>query len=175
MVVSDVVEIFYLLIWVLMMRMYSLKIHYLTLKIMCIFVSFLLVKSLFSNLAMSGSLWSHGLQHTRLPCPSLYPSVYSNSCPLSQWCCPTLILCCPPLLLPPIFPSIRVFSNESALHVRCPRIGASASASVFPMTIQGWFPLGLTGLVSLQSKKSSPAPVWRHQFFGINSSMLSHF
>ena len=56
MVVSDVVEIFYLLIWVLMMRMYSLKIHYLTLKIMCIFVSFLLVKSLFSNLAMSGSL-----------------------------------------------------------------------------------------------------------------------
>ena len=63
-----------------------------------------------------------------------------------------LILCCPLLLLPVVFPSIRVFSNESALHIKWPSIGASASALVPPMNIQGWFPLGLTGLIFLQSK-----------------------
>ena len=59
------------------------------------------------------------------------------------------ILCHPLLLLPSIFPSIRVFSNESALHIRWQGIGASAVASVLPMNIQGWFPLGLTGLILL--------------------------
>ena len=63
-----------------------------------------------------------------------------------------LILCCPLLLLPSIFPSIRVFSNESILCIRWPSIGVSASASVLPMNIQDWFPWGLTGLISLQSK-----------------------
>ena len=63
-----------------------------------------------------------------------------------------LILCHPLLLLPSIFPSIKDFSNESALHIRWPIIGASASASVLPMNIQDWFPLGLTGLISLLSK-----------------------
>ena len=66
-----------------------------------------------------------------------------------------LILCCPLLLLPSIFPSIRVFSNESSLHIRWPNsisIWASALASVLPMDIHSWFPLGLTGLNSLQSK-----------------------
>ena len=61
-----------------------------------------------------------------------------------------LILCCPLLLS--IFPSIRVFSNESILPIRWPNIGVSTSASVFPMNIHNWFPLGLTGLMSLQSK-----------------------
>ena len=60
-----------------------------------------------------------------------------------------LILCCPLLLLPSIFPRLKVFSNESALHIWWPSIGASASA---PMYIQGWFPLGWTGLISLLSK-----------------------
>ena len=63
-----------------------------------------------------------------------------------------LILCHPLLLLPSLFPSIRVFSNESVLHIRWPSIGASPSASVLPMNIQDWFPLGLTGWISLQSK-----------------------
>ena len=63
-----------------------------------------------------------------------------------------LILCRPFLLLPSIFPSIRVFSNESALLIKGQSTGASASASVLPMNIQGWFPLGLTGWISLQSK-----------------------
>ena len=63
-----------------------------------------------------------------------------------------LILCCPLLLLPSIFPSIRVFPNESVLCIRWPSIGASASASVLPLNIQDWFPLGLTVLISLLSK-----------------------
>ena len=61
-------------------------------------------------------------------------------------------LCRPLLLLPPIFPSIRVFSNASVLRIRWPNTAASASASVLPMNIQDWFPLGLTGLISLQYK-----------------------
>ena len=94
------------------------------------------------------SLQPHGLQHTRLPCPSLNPRVCTNSCPLSWWCHPTIL---PPSLPPSIFPSFRVFFNESALQIWCQSIGASASASVLPMNIQGWFPLGLTGLISLLS------------------------
>ena len=66
-----------------------------------------------------------------------------------------LILCCPLLLLPSIFPSIRVFSNELALHIRQPKYWSSASASVLPMNIQGCFPLGLTGWISLKSKRLS--------------------
>ena len=63
-----------------------------------------------------------------------------------------LILCCPPLLLPSIFPNIRIFSNRLDLPIRGPSIGASASASVLPVNIQGWFPLGWTGWISLLSK-----------------------
>ena len=69
---------------------------------------------------MSDSLQPHGLQHTRPPCPSAALGVYSNPCPLSQWCHPN-ISSCRPLLPPSIFPSIRVFSNESALSIRWPK------------------------------------------------------
>ena len=62
------------------------------------------------------------------------------------------LIFCHPILLPSIFPSIRVFSSESPLHIGCPSIGASASASVLPVNIQCWFPLGWIGLISLQSK-----------------------
>ena len=65
------------------------------------------------------------------------------------------LILCHSLLLPSIFPSIRVLSNELALRIRCQSIGASASASVLPMNLQGWFPLGLTGLISLLSKGCS--------------------
>ena len=88
-----------------------------------------------------------------------------------------LILCCPLFLLPSILPSIRVFSNESALHIRWPN-GVSASASVLPVNIQGWFPLGLTGLISLQSKglwrAFSSTTIWKHQFFGAQLSSWSN-
>ena len=88
-----------------------------------------------------------------------------------------LILCHPFLLLPSIFPSIRVFSNESVLHIKWPKFGVSASASVLPMNIQDWFPLGLTGWVSLQSKGLSGVfntTVHKHQFFGTRPSLLSN-
>ena len=96
---------------------------------------------------MFNSLWPHGLHLANLPYPSLPPGVCSN-----HWVMPSnhLIFYCPLLLLPSIFPSIRVFSNESALCSRWLSIGTSASA--LPMNIQGLFPLGLTGLISLLPK-----------------------
>ena len=88
-----------------------------------------------------------------------------------------LILCCPLLLLPSIFPSIRVFSNELALCIRWPKYWASVSASVFP-NIQGWFPLGLTDLVSLQfkwlSRVFSSTIIQKHQFFSSQPSLWSN-
>ena len=81
-----------------------------------------------------------------------------------------LVLCHPLLLLPSIFPSIRIFSNKSALCIFGHSVGTSASASIPPMNIQDWFPLGLTDLISLQSKELSrifsSTTVWKHQFFG---------
>jgi len=81
-----------------------------------------------------------------------------------------LILCCPLLLPPSIFPSIRVFSNESVFNIRSQSIAVSASVSVLPMNIQDWFPLGWTGCISLQSKELSRVfsntTVQNHQFFG---------
>ena len=75
----------------------------------------------FSPSVMSDSLRPHGQQHTRPPCPSPIPRVYSNLCQLGRWCHPTISSSVVPLLLPSIFPSIRVFSNESALHIRRPK------------------------------------------------------
>ena len=90
-----------------------------------------------------------------------------------------LILCHPLLLLLSVFPSIRVFSNESALHVMWESIGASVSTLVLPMNIQGWFPLGLTGLISLPSKALSRifsnTTVWKHQFFSAQTSLWFNY
>ena len=72
-----------------------------------------------------------GLQHARPPCPLPTPGVYSNSCPSNRWCHPAIFLCHPLLLLPSIFPSIRVFSNESVLHIRWPKYW-SFSFSISP-------------------------------------------
>ena len=87
------------------------------------------------------------------------------------------ILCCPLLLLPSMFPSIRVFSSESAVCIRWPKFGASASASVLLMNIQDWFPSGLTGWISLQSKGLSRVfsntTVQKHQFFWAQLSLWS--
>ena len=92
-----------------------------------------------------------------------------------------LILCCPFLLLPSVFPSIRVFSNESVLHIRWPEYWSfvfqsiSALTSVLPMNTQAWFPLGWTGWISLQSKGLSRffsnTTVQKHQFFGAQLSL----
>ena len=86
-----------------------------------------------------------------------------------------LILCRALLFLPSIFPSIRVFSNKSVLHIRWPKYWASVSASVLPINIQDWFPLGWTGRISLQSKGLSRVfsntTVQKHQFFGTQLSL----
>ena len=118
---------------------------------------------------MSNSLQPHAQQHTSLLCPSLSPRVCSNSYLLSWWCHPTISSCHPLLILPSIFPNIRVFS-KSLLFASCGQsTRASASALVLPMNIQGWFPLGTTGLISLQSKGLSKVfsstTVRIHQFF----------
>ena len=86
----------------------------------------------FSRSVVSDSLWPHGLQHAGPPCPSPTPGVYSNSCLLSWWCHPTNSFSVVPLLLSPsIFSSIRVFSNESTLRMRCPKYW-SFSFSIIP-------------------------------------------
>ena len=89
-----------------------------------------------------------------------------------------LILCCTLPLLPSVFPSIRVFSNESGLHTRWPKYWASASALVLPMKIQDLFPLELTGLISLLSKELSrvfsSTTIWMHQFFSAQPSLVSN-
>ena len=110
---------------------------------------------LFSRSVVSDSLWPHGLQQARPPCPSLSPRVCANSCPLSWWCHPTIILCRPLLLLPSIFPSIKVFPMNQLFASSGQSIRVLASASVLPMNIQGQFPLGLTGWISLLSKRFS--------------------
>jgi len=104
---------------------------------------------------MSNSLRPHELQNTRLPCPSLSPRVCSNSCPLSWWCYPVISCCVVPFSCLQSFPASRSFSMSQLFTSGGQSIGASASASVLPMNIQGWFPLGLTSLISLLSKRLS--------------------
>ena len=105
---------------------------------------------LFSCSAVSNSLQPYGLQHTRPPCPSLSPGACSNSCPLSRSCHPTISSsvvpfssCLPFFTASGSFPVSRLFASGG--H----RIRDSVPASVLPMNIQGWFPLGWTGLISL--------------------------
>ena len=101
---------------------------------------------------MSDSLQPHGLQHDRLPCPSPSPGVCSNSCPLSQWCHPTISSSVVPFSCPQSFPASGSFPMSRLFQSGAQSIGVSASASVLLMNTQGWFPLGLTGLISLLSK-----------------------
>ena len=108
---------------------------------------------LFSSQVMSSSLRPHKLQHTRLLYPSLSPWVWSNLCPLSQWCHPTLSSSVTPLSsCPQSFPESGSFRMSWLLASGGQSIGASTSASVLLMNIQGWFPLGLTSLIPLQLK-----------------------
>ena len=128
---------------------------------------------------MSDSLPPHGLQCTRLSCPSLSPTVFSNSCPLSQWCHPTISSSVVPFSsCPQSFPASGSFPMNWLLASGGLSIGASASAAVLPMNIQGWFPLGLTGRISLQSKGLSrvfsSTLVQKDQFFSTQLSLWSN-
>ena len=124
----------------------------------------------FSRTVVCDSLRLHGLKHTRLPCPSPSPGLCSNLCPLSRWCHSTISSSVTPfsscLQSSPAsgaFPMSQFFKSGGQ------SIGVSASASVLPINIQSWFPLGSTGLISLcprDSQESFPGP----QFKSINSS-----
>ena len=114
----------------------------------CLFCWFL-----FSLSVVSDSLRPHGLQHTRPPCPSLTPRAGSNSYPLSRWCHPTILSSVVPFSSSPqSFPTSGSFPMSQLFPLGGQSIGVSASTSVLPMNIQGWFPLVLTGLIFLLSK-----------------------
>ena len=129
----------------------------------------------FSHSAMSSSLWPHGLQHSRFPCPSPAPGACSNSCPLSQWCHPTISSSVIPFSsCLQSFPPSGSFQMSQFFTSGGHSIGVSAPTSVLPMSMQDWFPLGLSGLISLQSKGCSRVffntIVQKHQFFGAQFS-----
>ena len=133
---------------------------------------------LFSSPLVSDSLGPRGLQHARPPCPSPAPKVCRSSCPLHWWYHPaisssdTLFSFCPQS-----FPALGTFPTSQLFLSDDWNTGDSAPASVLPTSIQGWFPLRLTGWISLLSKGQSGAfsspTVWKHQFFGILSSLQS--
>ena len=126
--------------------------------------------------AVSNSLWLHGLQHARLPCPSPTPEAYSNSYPLSQWFHPIISSSVVPFSsYLQSFPASGSFQMSQFIASGGQSIGVSASASVLPMNIQDPCPLGWTGCISLQSKGlsrvCSNTTVQKHQFFDTQLSL----
>ena len=129
----------------------------------------------FNRSVVSDSLRPHGLQHVRPPCPLPTPGVYSNSCPLSQSCHPTISSSVVPCsLCLQFFPASGSFQMSWYLTSGGQSIGISALASFFPMNIQDWFPLAWTGWISLQSKglksllqqhSSKASILWHSTFF----------
>ena len=130
----------------------------------------------FSCSVVSDSLRPHGLQHARFPCPSPTPRVHPNPCLSSQWCHPTIYSSVVPFSSHlQSFPASGSFVMSQFFTSDGQNIRASASASVLPMNIQDWFPLGLTGLISLLSKGLSRVfsniTVQKHQFFSTQLSL----
>ena len=144
-------------------------------KILPLYCCYLVTKSYIT-------LWTdpHGLQHSRFLCPPLSPRVCSNSCPLSQWCYLTISSSAasfsfylPSFSASGSFPVSQLFTSGSQI------IEPSALASVLPLNFEGWFPLGLTGLISSLSKGLSRVfssiIIWKCQFFGTQPSVWSNF
>ena len=136
-------------------------------------------KHQFSHSVVSNSLRPHGLQHSRPPCPSPTPGVYSNACPLSQWCHPTVSSSVVPFSSHlQSFPTSGSFQMSRSFTSSGQSFGVSASASVLPINIQDWPPLGWTGWISLQfkglSRVFSNTTVQNHQFFGAQPSSQSN-
>ena len=130
----------------------------------------------FSHLVVSNSLQAHGLRHARLPCPSPTPGACSNSGPLSQWRHLTISSSVAPFFSwPRSFPASGFCPMSQFFISGGQSIVVSASASVLPMNIQNWFPLGLTSWISLQPKRLyrdfSNTTVQKHQFFGSHLSL----
>ena len=135
--------------------------------------------SQFSRSVVSDSLGPHESQHARPPCPSPTPGVYSNSCPLSQWCHPAISSSVIPFSsCPQSLPASGSFPMSQLFASGGQSIGVSASTSVFPMNTQDWSPLGWTGWISLQSKGLSKVfsntTVQKHKFFGTQLSSQSN-
>ena len=133
----------------------------------------------FSCSVVSHSLQPHGLQHTRPPCPSPTPGVYSNSCPSSRWYYPTISFSVIPFSSCfQSFPASGSFQLSQLFASGSQSIGVSASTSVLPMNIQDWFSLGWTDWISLQSKGLSRvfsnSTVQKHQFFSTQLSSQSN-
>ena len=133
----------------------------------------------FSYSFVSESLWPHGLQHSRLPSPSPTSGAYSNSCPSSRWCHPTISSSVIPFSSHlQSFPASGSFPLSHFFTSDGQSIGVSASTSVFPMNTQDWSPLGWTGWISLQSKGLSRVfsntTVQKHQFFGTQLYLWSN-
>ena len=139
---------------------------------------------LFTCSVVSDSLQPHGLQWARLPCPSLSPGACSNSCTSSWWCHPAVSFSVVSFAsCSQSFPASASFLKSWLFSSGGQSVGASASASVLPMNdwisnIQGWFSLGLTGLISLLFKQLSRVfsntTIWKHQFFGTQPSLWSN-
>ena len=122
---------------------------------------------------MSNSVQPHGLQLAKLPCPSQTPGACSDSCPWSQWCHPTIASSVVPFSsCLQFFPASGAFLRSQFFASGGQSIGASTLASVLPVNIQDWFPLGLTGLISLQSKELSRvfsnSTVQKHQILELS-------
>ena len=137
------------------------------------------IMQLFSCYVVPDSLQPHELQHFRLPCPSPSPGVYSNSCPLSRWWHPAISSSFTPFFSCfQSFPASGSFPMSQLFASGSPSIGASTSASVLPVNTQGWFPLELTGLISLQPKGFlrvfSSTTLWEHLFLSAQSSSCSN-
>ena len=135
--------------------------------------------SQFTHSYVSDFLWHHGLQHARLPCPSPTPGAYSNSCPSCRWCHPTISSSVIPFSSRlQSFPTSGSFPMSQFFPSGGHSTVVSASASVLPMNIQDWFPLGLTGWISLQSKGLSRAfsntTVQKRQFFSAQPTLWSN-
>ena len=130
----------------------------------------------FSCSVTYNSLRPHGLQHARPPCPSPTCRACSNSCPLSRWCHPTISSSVVPFSsCPQSFPASGSFQTSQVFASSGQSIGVSASASVLPMNIQDWSPLGWASWISLQSKGLSRVfsntTVQKHQVFGAQLSL----
>ena len=144
------------------------------------FILFMFYTEQFSPVAQSClTLQPHGLQHTRLTHPSPAPGAWSNPCPSSQWCHPTISSSVIPFSsCLQSFPASGSFQMSQFFATGGQSIGASASTSVLPMNIQDWFPLGLPDLISLQSKGLSRVfsntTVQKHQFFSAQLSLCSN-
>ena len=162
--------------WVQLPRKVSLipfspnRINYFSVLFLCLVFIAISASVQFSHSDVSNSLWPHGLQHTRLPCPSPTPGACSNSCPSSQWCHPTISSSVIPFSsCPQSFPASGSFQMSQLFPSGGQSTGVSALTAVLPVNNQGWFPLRWTGWISLQSKGLSRlfsnTKLQKYQFF----------